>query len=410
MTDIDRTAIHEVMEQGRVTISKAGIHASLNARCSVLAAANPVYGRYDQYKTPMENIGMQDSLLSRFDLLFVLLDTIDSDLDNVISDHVVRMHRYRNPKEQDGEVLAWGDSTVDMLTTFNPELEDKDTPVYEKYDPLLHGATRKANDQILTVEFMKKYISVVKCIKPKLTEQACELISNEYSRLRSQDSVDNDVARTQPVTARTLETLIRLSTAHAKARMAKNVAAQDARAAIELVQFAYFKKVLEKEKKQKRKRSEDGGDDESDVSDEESGRSTTQSTTRTAKRTKVVHYDTDDEEQEEEISTMQTDSNDVTTRDTITAPRKAPEPSTSASTSKATPEVITDERLSVFKNGLQKIFRESRESSLPVERIVKYINENSGDVSFSQGEITSALERMTNDDQIMVADDIVFLI
>lgn len=319
----------------------------------------------------------------------------------------------RNPKEQDGEVLAWGDSTVDMLTTFNPELEDKETPVFEKYDPLLHGGSRSASDQILSVEFMKKYISVVKCIKPKLTEQACELISNEYSRLRSQDSMDNDIARTQPVTARTLETLIRLSTAHAKARMAKNVAAQDAKAAIELVQFAYFKKVLEKEKKQKRKRSEGGAEQDSDISDNESQRSTAaSSSTRAAKRTKTVHYGTDDEDQEEveEITTMQTDSNDITTRESITTSRQTSQPTTSTASEPIVEKSISDERLNMFKNGLQKIFRESRESSLPVERIVKYINQNSGDVALNSGEVESALERMTNDNQIMVADDIVFLI
>lgn len=321
---------------------------------------------------------------------------------------------HRNPKEQDGEVLAWGASSVDMLTTFNPEHEDKETLVFEKFDPLLHGASRSAADQILTVDFMKKYISVVKCIKPKLTEQACELISNEYSRLRSQDSAENDVARTQPVTARTLETLIRLSTAHAKARMAKNVAPQDAKAAIELVQYAYFKKVLEKEKK-KRRRSEAGGGAESgDSDDDDDDGDKASKTTSIRKRTRMTHYETDDED-EAMPSTSAPDAGDLTVRESITTPRETPQTSTAASSEAMSEEVssveqIADDRLTIFKNGLQRLFRETRESSLPVDRIVNYINQNSGDVAFTQAEIKSALERMTNDNQIMLADEIVFLI
>merc|ERR1711970_1370247 len=263
MSDMDRTAIHEVMEQGRVTISKAGIHAKLNARCSVLAAANPVYGRYDQYKTPMENIGLQDSLLSRFDLIFIVLDQSDPEFDRNISDHVLRMHRFREAGQVDGEAMAFG-SSVDVLATFDPEKEEEDdeeTPVWEKYNACLHGPRTKDSrkDRFVTMRFMRKYVHIAKAITPKLTKDAASMLSNEYAKLRSQESISaSNVARTTPVTPRTLETLIRLSTAHAKARLSKEVTAEDAEAAIELIQFAYFKKVLEKEKK-KRRRS--GGDE-----------------------------------------------------------------------------------------------------------------------------------------------------
>ncbi|QQP36521.1 Uncharacterized protein FKW44_021650, partial [Caligus rogercresseyi] len=242
MTDMDRTAIHEVMEQGRVTISKAGIHARLNARCSVLAAANP-------------NIGLQDSLLSRFDLLFVLLDTVDVDSDRKIADHVVRVHRYRDPNEEDGAVTVI-DSEVSDLTTKNKEEErNEGLVVWDKQSSYLtQGISAKATrrQERLTPQFIKKYVEIAKCIKPTLTEEACEIIGEEYSRLRSTDwESTGDVARTQPVTARALETLIRLSCAHAKARLSKTVSKLDAEAAIELVQFAYFKKVLEKDKKRR---------------------------------------------------------------------------------------------------------------------------------------------------------------
>merc|ERR1719419_1998367 len=254
MSDMDRTAIHEVMEQGRVTIAKAGIHARLNARCSVLAAANPVHGRYNPHRSPNENIQLQPSLLSRFDLLFILLDTIDVDNDRKIADHVVRMHRYRNPQEQDGQVLSIA-ADAEVLTTRemgdNQNADDQETQIYEKYDALLHGNSRKKTDKIVSVQFMKKYIHIAKCIKPTLTEAACELLADEYANLRSDDFEDG-VARTQTVTARALETLIRLSTAHTKARLSKTVEVEDAELAIELVQFAYFKKVLDKGKRRKR--------------------------------------------------------------------------------------------------------------------------------------------------------------
>ncbi|XP_059054526.1 DNA replication licensing factor Mcm3 [Achroia grisella] len=390
MSDVDRTAIHEVMEQGRVTIAKAGVHAALNARCSVLAAANPVYGRYDQYKTPMENIGLQDSLLSRFDLLFVMLDIADADHDNMISEHVLRMHRYRNPKEQDGEVLPMG-STVEMLSTENPdtdEVEDSNESIYEKYDPLLHGNTRRKKDQILSTKFMRKYIHIARLMKPKLTQEASDVIADEYARLRNQDMMDSDVARTQPVTARTLETLIRVATAHAKCRLSFQVTQDDALAAIELVQYAYFKKVLTKEKRRKRRASSDGEDEAA------------RNATPRAKRTRRADGESEDPYQfssDEEAEPM-----------LRAAHSSQPEPS--QRTTRSSQKTIDANRLGQFKSALQQLFRDERVNMLPLERITTYMNEKYSHETFDSDEIQAALERMTVDNQVMMADDIVFLI
>merc|ERR1711874_345999 len=174
-----------------------------------------------------------------------------------------RMHRYRAAHEQEGEALPMG-LGIDMLSTNNPtEVEEEtDTPIYEKYDALLHGSLRNKKDKIVSMKFMKKYIHIAKSIKPVLSREASETIAEEYSRLRSQDTEHTDMARTQPVTPRALETLIRLSTAHAKARLSRTVECEDAEAAIEMVAYAYFKKVMEKKKKKAAEDTEDETEDE----------------------------------------------------------------------------------------------------------------------------------------------------
>jgi DNA replication licensing factor MCM7 len=101
MEEADRTTIHEVMEQQTISISKAGISTTLNARTSVLAAANPLYGRYNPKISPVENINLPAALLSRFDLMFLILDKPDRDADERLAQHVtyVHMHNKHPPLE-----------------------------------------------------------------------------------------------------------------------------------------------------------------------------------------------------------------------------------------------------------------------------------------------------------------------
>ncbi|KAK2863971.1 hypothetical protein Q7C36_003125 [Tachysurus vachellii] len=397
MSDMDRTAIHEVMEQGRVTIAKAGIQARLNARCSVLAAANPVYGRYNQYKTPMENIGLQDSLLSRFDLLFIVLDQMDSESDREISEHVLRMHRYRPPGEQEGAAMPLG-STVDVFATEDPnitEANEQELQIYEKKENIFHGHKKK-KEKVVTMEFIRKYIHMAKLVKPVLTQEASDYIAEEYTKLRSHDQVNNDLARTMPVTARALETMIRLATAHAKARMSKTIELGDAEAALELMQFAYFKKILEKNKK--RKLPEDGVDAELDTTPSQE----TQSQRSVRKRSRVSKDDVD--------STMPEDSDDPYdfTEDENTQ-RSQPSRPVSQRSSQRKKTDISQERMKVFKAALLKTFKVTRSQSVPIPDLLTHINKGQSE-EFVQQEVQLLLERMQDDNQVMVSEDVVFLI
>mmetsp|Transcript_24534 Transcript_24534/g.36586 ORF Transcript_24534/g.36586 Transcript_24534/m.36586 type:complete len:806 (-) Transcript_24534:167-2584(-) len=248
MGELDRVAIHEAMEQQTVTIAKAGIHASLNARCSVLAAANPVYGQYDRKRRIQENIGLPDSLLSRFDLLFVVLDQLDPENDRRISAHVMKGHRYRSGHGLTGNDSDYDDddSDDDIAGNINGS-NNKTHSIWQRsrYDPssneYAHSDTYEDADphseDVLQHDFLRKYLHFAKTrMKPVLTEEARECIAARYAEMRSRQD-----ERTLPVTARSLETIIRLASAHAKARLSQVVEADpDCMAAMDILGFALY--------------------------------------------------------------------------------------------------------------------------------------------------------------------------
>jgi len=178
MRDEDRVAIHEAMEQQTISIAKAGITTILNARTSVLAAANPIFGRYDDLKTPGENIDFQTTILSRFDMIFIVRDEHERGRDERIARHVMGIH-------MNG-----------------------------------HGSAEEPVSVPISVEKMKRYISYCKqrCA-PSLSSAAAERLSSHFITLRSQLQHSEAAAGTRstiPITVRQLEAIVRISESLAK--------------------------------------------------------------------------------------------------------------------------------------------------------------------------------------------------
>ena len=167
----DQVAIHEAMEQHTISIAKAGIQATLNARTSILAAANPVGGRYNRKQTLRANVAMSAPIMSRFDLFFVVLDECNPNVDRNIAQHIVGLHRFR-------------DSAI------MPEF---------------------------STEAMQRYIRYARTFQPKLTPEASDLLVARYRQLRQDDAGGSAGKNSYRITVRQLESIIRLSEAIARA-------------------------------------------------------------------------------------------------------------------------------------------------------------------------------------------------
>ncbi len=200
MRDEDRVAIHEAMEQQTISIAKAGITTVLNSRTSVLAAANPIFGRYDDMKSTGDNIDFQTTILSRFDMIFIVKDEHNESRDRTIANHVMNVHMGTNSLEQE-------------------------------------QAEAQAAAEI-PVNKMKRYISYcrAKCA-PRLTPEAAEKLSSHFVSIRK-DVHDHEEDRNErssiPITVRQLEAIVRITEALAKLQLSSVATVEHAQEAIRL--------------------------------------------------------------------------------------------------------------------------------------------------------------------------------
>nr|XP_046469791.1 DNA helicase MCM8-like isoform X2 [Neodiprion pinetum] len=216
-------ALLEAMEQQSVSVAKSGMVCCLPARTSILAAANPARGRYDRSKTVIENLNMKQPLLSRFDLIFILLDQPDAHLDDLLSDHVMAVHvgisnQIGDMRSNSTNSLSTGESSM-SANNLRQKLSLCPT---ETIDPIPHRILRNY------IIYARQYV------KPKITPAAVEVLKDFYLKCRAR----NDREKITPMTPRQLAALIRLTEARAKLELREEATHSDALEVIEIIKFS----------------------------------------------------------------------------------------------------------------------------------------------------------------------------
>ena len=200
MNPEDRDAMHEALEQQTISISKANIQATLISRTTVLAAANPKFGRFDPYGIVAEQIDLPPTLINRFDLIFIIKDLPDENKDEKMASHILKLHQ-------------------------TPDFYEPEIPT----------------------EFLRKYIAYAKQkIMPVITDKALQEIKDFYLKMRASGGTDEGI-KAIPISARQLEALVRLTEASARLRLSNKATEKDASRAIELVEYCLMEVGFDKE-------------------------------------------------------------------------------------------------------------------------------------------------------------------
>ncbi|KAM0677266.1 minichromosome maintenance protein 5 [Binucleata daphniae] len=216
----DRVAIHEAMEQQTISINKAGINTVLSTKCSILAAANPIFGRYNDYKGVGDNIDFGSTILSRFDCIFIVQDIDNKQKDERLAKHILDLHKQKDKAD--------GSFEDESFCIKKNKIDESDKKCDYFYDL---GINKLFKNHL---EFLAKYIAYSKkYASPNLTESAKEKLTNFYVETRIK-SKQNTSSKKIPITVRQLESLIRLSESLARMELRNIVNEEDVNEAIRL--------------------------------------------------------------------------------------------------------------------------------------------------------------------------------